>query len=125
MADPDAGPDAATAALEARVQQLDQDMYEQARWVESSLFDPLLQMRQMADTLTVLSRRMDNLERYLGMQDGAQPLVLYDGIAHHTYYEDEAGRWREWGRTLGIEAEDTQEAQGVVGSDADHSGTHS
>ena len=100
MADPDASPDAAIAALQARVQQLDQDMYEQAWWVESSLFDPLLQMRQMADTLTVLSRRMDNLEQYLGMQDGAQPLVLYDGIAHHTYYEDEAGRWREWGRTL-------------------------
>ena len=91
MADPDAGPKATIASLEARLWKMDRDMYEQARWVEGSLCEPLQQMREIVETLTGLSRRMDNLEQYLGLQDSAQPLVLFDGVSHHTYYEDESG----------------------------------
>ena len=90
-ASPDAGPDAPFASLEAHLWQIDRDMYEQAWWVKGSLCEPLQQMRKIAETLTGLSRRMDNLEQYLGLQDSAQPLVLFDGVSHHTYYEDESG----------------------------------
>ena len=82
MADHD-DPDPATADQPlhygARLEQLERDMYEQARWVEGTVFERLGPMEEMWDTLSSLSNRMDNLEAYLGLQAGAQPVVLYNG----------------------------------------------
>ena len=81
MAIPDPYPAAADQPLHygARLQQLERDMYEQARWVEGTIFEWLGPMEEMWDTLTSLSDRMDILEAYLGLQVGAQPVVLYNG----------------------------------------------
>ena len=90
-ADADAAPN--YAALEAHVEQVKWDMYKQARWVEGTLFEPLSQMKEILDTLSMLSRRMDNLEVYLGLQDSAQPIVLNNGLSEHIYHlqGDQAG----------------------------------
>jgi hypothetical protein len=90
MADPDPRPAPAPAAVPVanpsyrtlawRLEQVEHDMYKQARWLESSIIEPLARMQEMQDALNALSNRMDNLEAYLGLQNGVQPIVLYNGI---------------------------------------------
>ena len=81
MANPNPNPAAADQPLHygAHLQQLEWDMYEQAQWVEGTIFEWLGPMEEMWDTLSSLSNQMDNLEAYLGLQAGAQPIVLYNG----------------------------------------------
>src|SRR6202789_3885773 len=83
MADPDPYPAAADQPLHygSRLEQLERDMYEQARWVEGPVWERLGPMKKMGDTLHSLSTRMDQLEAYLGLQDGAQPIVLTNGTS--------------------------------------------
>jgi hypothetical protein len=94
MADPDARPAATSAShavptpnldyasLSEHIQMVEQDMYDQARWVEASYIEPLRQLRDMSDTLQRLSHRMDALEEYLGLQHGTQPIVLFNGVEY-------------------------------------------
>ena len=86
------------------VEQVKWDMYEQAQWVEGTLFKPLSQMKEISDTLSMLSRRMNNLEAYLGLQDGAQPIVLNNRLSEHVYHLQGGPSWR--GMTDRIEAEE-------------------
>src|ERR1700679_3348799 len=83
MADPDPYPAAADQPLHygSRLEQLERDMYEQARWVEGTVWERLGPMKEMWDTLHSLSPRMDQLAAYLGLQDSAQPIVLTNGTS--------------------------------------------
>jgi len=100
------------AALEAHVEQVKRDMYEQAQWVEGTLFEPLSQMKEILDTLSMLSRRMDNLEVYLGLQDSAQPIVLNNGLSEHIYHLQGGPSWR--GITNRMEAKEDFPAASAV-----------
>jgi hypothetical protein len=75
-------------------------MYEQTRWVEETLWEPLAQMSHMRATLRSLTSRLDNLEGYLGLQDGAQPIVLYNGAAYDQVENIPGGP--SWRREMGI-----------------------
>jgi len=112
--DADADADAAPnyAALEAHVEQVKQDMYEQARWVEGTCFKPLSQMKEILDTLNMLSTRMDNLEAYLGLQDSAQPIVLNNELSEHIYHLQGGPSWRSM--TNRMEAEEDVPTAGAV-----------
>ena len=68
--------------LTARLQELDQTLYDQTMWVEDMLAQPFAQMSEMRATLRSLSSRLDDLEGYFGLQDGAQPIVLYNGSSY-------------------------------------------
>jgi len=109
----DAAPD--YAALEAHVEQMKWDMYKQAQWVEGTLFEPLSQMKEISDTLSMLSRRMDNLEAYLGLQDSAQPIVLNNGLSEHVYHLQGGPSWR--GITNWMEAKEEFPAAGAIAND--------
>ena len=69
-------------------------MYEQSRWVEDTVWESRSQIGEMCETLRSLSTRMDNLEAYLGLQDGAQPIAMYDGSATITYRTLGGASWR-------------------------------
>ena len=102
MADPDLQPlataaashNAATSDLGARLEESEQSLYEQSRWVEDMVWESRSQIDEMCETLRSLSTRMDNLEAYLGLQDGAQPIAMYDGSATITYRTLGGASWR-------------------------------
>jgi len=112
-ADADVAPD--YTALEVHVEQVKQDMYKQAWWVEGILFEPLSQMKEISDTLSMLSRRMDNLEVYLTLQDSAQPIVLNNRLSKHVYHLQGGPSWR--GITNWMEAEGDFPAAGAIADD--------
>jgi len=109
-ADADAAPD--YTSLEVHVEQVKWDMYKQAWWVEGTLFEPLSQIKEILDTLSMLSRRMDNLGAYLGLQDGAQPVVLNNGLSEHVYHLQGGPSWR--GMTNRMEAEEDFPTAGAI-----------
>ena len=51
--------------------------------------------RQKCDIMSSLSTRMDNLKVYLGLQNGTQPIALYNGSATITYCTLEGASWRQ------------------------------
>jgi hypothetical protein len=108
MADPEPVLPAAAAAipipdldrLTAHLEEVERTMYEQTRWVEERLWEPLAQMSHMRATLRSLTSRLDNLEGYLGLQDGAQPIVLYNGAAYDQVENIPGGP--SWRQEMGI-----------------------
>ena len=102
MADPNPQPmaaaapshDATTCDLGAWLEELERSLYDQSRWVEGMVWEHRSQIDEMCETLSSLCTRMDNLEVYLGLQDGAQPIAMYDGPATITYRTLGGASWR-------------------------------
>ena len=67
-------------SFEARVKQVEEDfqnlVVEQGQWIEAGIQEPL---KQLWDRVALLMRRTSNLEQYLGLQGGAQTIVLFNG----------------------------------------------
>jgi hypothetical protein len=82
------------------LEEVEQMMYEKTRWVEEMLWEPLAQMSHMRATLRLLTSRVDDLEGYLGLQDNAQPIVLYNGAAYDQVENIPGGP--SWRQEMGI-----------------------
>jgi hypothetical protein len=52
---------------------------EQGQWIEDGVQEPLQGLQELWDRVAVLMRRITDLEEYLGLQDGAQTIVLNNG----------------------------------------------
>lgn len=123
MADPDANPAAVAVAapdlgpLTARLEGVEQTLYEQTKWVEDRLWEPLARMSEMRATLRSLSTRMNDLEAYLGLQEGAQPIVLYNGVSYSKVEKIPGGP--SWIREMGI-ADAWEADEEAADADADH-----
>jgi hypothetical protein len=70
-------------SFEERVQQVEQHsealIVEQGQWIEAGVQEPLRGLQELWDRVAMLMRRMSNIEEYLGLQGGAQPIVLFNG----------------------------------------------
>jgi hypothetical protein len=87
VANADANAACKYAALEARLDEVEWNMLEQRQWVEATLFDPFPQLRQTWNSIKTLAARLEDIEAYLGLLEGGQPVVLDNGIWLVYHYE--------------------------------------
>jgi hypothetical protein len=97
----------------AQVQRHFEDqIHEQARWIEGGVHESLQGLQLLWETVAVLTRRIEDLEGYLGWQDGAQAIVMYNGQSAERVHRIERGMFREESVEPGADAEAT--AAGVA-----------
>jgi hypothetical protein len=114
MSDADPQPTAAPdppVNLDARLEEMEKYMYENAQWLEGLARDCLGPMREMWDRLESLGTRMDNMEAYLGLGDSTQLIALYNGRATIIYQTMGGPSWR---RHMGL-AERMEAVEDVAG----------
>jgi hypothetical protein len=63
---------------------VDSCMYDHAQWVEDVVQGPLLQIQELHESFEHMIEKLNTIKAYMGLQDGAQPLVLYNGVAYLT-----------------------------------------
>ena len=69
--------------FEAHIQQVEQNfealIVEQGQWIEAGVQEPLRGLQELWHRVDGLMRRMLDMKEYLGLQGGAQAIVLFDG----------------------------------------------
>jgi hypothetical protein len=61
---------------------MDQQLYNHACWVEDIVQGPSLEIQDLWLTINTLMRRVVEIEEYLVLQAGHQPIALYSGSSH-------------------------------------------
>jgi hypothetical protein len=117
MADPDADPLATPAPPPA-------SLAAPASWAAPTPVAAatlLSHMLEMWDALSNLSRRMDDVEGYLGLQDGAQPVLLDNGFNQSVIRVGQRPSWREQSMLYGLEDQIFSTADAAAVSDTEAS----
>jgi hypothetical protein len=91
---PLATPDDEHDNLAVCLEQLERDMYQQSWWVEEMLSEPWVEIREMRDTISQLSERIEDLKAYLRFQCGGQPIVMDCGPGTQLHYIRGGPSWR-------------------------------
>jgi hypothetical protein len=90
-----------------RIQGLEDHVSEQGRWINHTFPRLTDEIREMQDSIATLSRRMDEMEEYMGFRP--QPLVLYNGEGELHYFPG-GPSWRRRGMEVDEDEEDAQAA---------------